>query len=438
MNEYHSDASSGARTAPIATRHVIAVCAGNALEFYDFVTYAFFAVYIGRAFFPMAGASGSLLLSLATFGAGFVTRPLGGLVIAPLGDRIGRKPAMILSFSLMGAAIVGLALTPSYASIGIAAPLSALFFRLLQGFAVGGEVGPTASFLIEAAPAHRRGFYGALLYATSDFSVLCAGLVGLALARTLDAQQLQDWGWRVALLIGAAIVPFGVYLRRSLPETLGASAASAETAPRKGFSRLQIRIAILGFILLGTGTVWTYTRNYMTTYAIATLGMDAGAAFGATVVAGLLSMVLEPLGGLLSDRFGRKPAMIVPAVLLVLAIFPAFRIMEHFRTPLALYGAVGGLVVLASFSTPPVLAALTESLPVNIRSGTLGIVYAFAIATFGGSTQFMLAWLIRATGNPLAPAWYLSVAVIGGVFAMALMRESAPRKIKHAIAQETG
>lgn len=418
-----------AATRPL-TRHVAAVCAGNALEFYDFVTYAFFAVYIGRAFFPMADASGSLLLSLATFGAGFITRPLGGLVIAPLGDRIGRKPAMILSFSLMGFAIAGLALTPSYASIGIAAPLCALFFRLLQGFAVGGEVGPTASFLIEAAPAHRRGFYGALLYATSDFSVLCAGLVGLALAHMLDAQQLQDWGWRAALLIGAAIIPFGVYLRKNLPETLGASAgpASAETAPRKGLSRLQIRIAILGFILLGTGTVWTYTRNYMTTYAIATLKMDAGAAFGATVVAGLFSMVLEPLGGLLSDRFGRKPAMIVPAVLLAIAIFPAFRIMEHFRTPFALYGAVGGLVVLASFSTPPVLAALTESLPAKVRSGTLGIVYAFAIATFGGSTQFMLTWLIRATGNPLAPAWYLSVAVVAGACAMASMRESAPRK----------
>jgi MHS family citrate/tricarballylate:H+ symporter-like MFS transporter len=169
-------ATSEAR-ATIPARQVAAVVIGNALEFYDFLTYAFFAVYIGRAFFPSDVPTASLLASLATFGAGFVTRPVGSLVIGRMGDRAGRRPAMVLSFSLMGLAIVGLALTPPQASIGVAAPILVIFFRMLQGFALGGEVGPTTAFLLEAAPPERRGFYAAFQSWTQDLSVLCAGLV---------------------------------------------------------------------------------------------------------------------------------------------------------------------------------------------------------------------------------------------------------------------
>jgi len=191
---------------------IASVTAGNALEFYDFVTYTFFATQIGRALFP-GTASQSLLLSLATFGVGFLTRPLGGLIIGRMADRRGRKPAMILSFAIMGVAMTGLALTPSFAAAGMAAPVFALFFRLLQGFALGGEVGPNIAYLMEAAPPNRRGLFISLNFASADFAVLVAGLVGFGLSSALTAAQLESWGWRAAFLLGAAIVPIAFWTK---------------------------------------------------------------------------------------------------------------------------------------------------------------------------------------------------------------------------------
>jgi MFS family permease len=193
----------------IPFRHVAAVTLGNALEFYDFTTYSFFALYIGRAFFPSATPGASLLLSLATFGAGFLTRPLGAMIIGPLGDRIGRKPAFLFSFVLMGISMAGLALTPSYARIGVAAPTLVVAFRLLQGFALGGEVGPTTAYMVEAAPLAQRGFYASFQYASQDAAGLLAGILSTLLANILSAGQLENWGWRAVLLLGTAVVPFG-------------------------------------------------------------------------------------------------------------------------------------------------------------------------------------------------------------------------------------
>src|SRR6185295_6261219 len=197
-------------TQRLPVRQVLAVVAGNAIEFYDFVTYAFFAAQIGRTFFPSDTPGTSLLASLATFGAGFLTRPLGALVIGRYADRAGRKPAMLLSFWLMGIAVVGLPLVPSYASIGLAAPVLVIGFRLLQGFALGGEVGPNTAYLMEAAPTRHRGFYISMQATSADVAVMVAGLVGVLLANLLAPAQLDAWGWRLALLPGAIIVPFGL------------------------------------------------------------------------------------------------------------------------------------------------------------------------------------------------------------------------------------
>ncbi|HTX14895.1 MAG TPA: MFS transporter [Candidatus Baltobacteraceae bacterium] len=414
------------RRGSVPARHVAAVVAGNALEFYDFLTYSFFAVYIGRAFFPSSSPTASLLASLGTFGVGFVTRPIGGFVIGRMGDRLGRKPAMIFSFSLMGVAITGLALTPPHSMIGVAAPILVVFFRMIQGFALGGEVGPTTAFLLESAPAERRGFYAAFQYWTQDFSVLVSGLVGFTLANLMNEQQLQDYGWRIAFLVGAAIVPFGLMLRRSLPETFHANHGG-------GAERVSLRpylaMAGLGVALLASGTIATYTADYMTTYAIATLHMRANVAFAATVVVGLCGVTLDLLSGALSDHIGRRTVMLLFGVPLLFSILPAFYAISHYRSTAVLLGATAVMAGFMSMTTVPVIIWLTESFPAAIRSSGVAVIYALSIAVFGGTTQYSITWLIRATGNPLAPAWYWTVAAALGVGVMIATRETAPRKL---------
>jgi len=309
-----------------------------------------------------------------------------------------------------------------------------LLFRLVQGFALGGEVGPTTAFMAEAAPPHRRGLYLSMQYATQDAAVLTAGLVGTLLASRLNAQQLQDWGWRAAMLLGASIVPFGILLRRTLPETLGRAAADElpvdVPADRSGLARVRpyLTIIVLGLMMLTAGTIGSYTLNYMTTYALDTLHLPATISFTLIIVNGGFSMVSEALSGWMSDRFGRKPVMIVPGVLLLLAILPCFWAIGHWKSPWALYGAEAVMAVLASISAVPVIVTITETLPAYIRSGAVATIYAFAISIFGGSTQFVIQLLIDRTRNPLAPAYYWSCAAVLGLIAMILVRESAPGK----------
>jgi len=400
-----------------------AVVAGNALEFYDFLIFGFFAVQIGAAFFPGHDAAGSLLLTLATFGVGFLTRPLGGAVIGPLGDRIGRKPAMLFSFGLMGLSIVGLALTPSYSSIGIAAQVLVVLFRLLQGFALGGEVGPATAFLMEAAPPEKRGLYVSLQLATQQVAILTSGLVGFALSSVLTPANLTAWGWRVAMLLGAAVVPFALMIRRRLPETFQ---RHAEVKP--GLTRAQLGLALLMTMMAASMTIATYTLNYLNVFAAHTLGLPPAQAFGAVAVAGTCGTIFNPIGGWLSDRLGRKPLMITAFALLCAMGLPCFLMMAHFRTPLALYGAALVMAPLLALGSSATMTFLAESLPPHIRSGGIGIIYAVAITVFGGSASFVVAWLTEVTGSPLAPAWYMCAALVPGLSAMVLVRESAPIK----------
>lgn len=418
-------AMDGTGRTPLTRAQIAAVVAGNGLEFYDFLTYSFFAAQIGRTMFP-GDKDHTLLLSLATFGVGFVTRPLGGFFIGRIADRRGRRPAMLLSFALMGVAIVGLALTPPYAAIGTAAPVLAVLFRMVQGFALGGEVGPNTAFLVEAAPPGRRALYVSLQYATQDAAVLASGAVGLVLASTLSPDALASWGWRIAFLLGAAIVPFGLAARRTLAETL--VLAEAEPGAADPGDRRFAAVVIAGLLLLAGGTIGNYTLDYLTTFAQDTLGMEVRTAFGATVVLGASSIAADLVSGWLADRYGRKRVLLVPWVLLTVLGVPSFLLMVAWRSATALFAATALMAVLLNLAICPALTLFAESLPARIRAGSLGLVYALAIATFGGSAQFIEKTLIRATGNPLAPAWYMTGAMALGLVGIALLREPRPAR----------
>jgi len=387
---------------------IAAVAAGNALEFYDFVTYAFFATQIGRALFP-GDASSKLLLSLATFGVGFLTRPLGGLIIGRMADRRGRKPAMILSFSIMGIAMTGMALTPSYAVAGMAAPLIAVFFRLLQGFALGGEVGPNIAYLMEAAPPGRRGLYISLNFATADVAVMVAGVVGFGLSSTLTVPQLESWGWRAAFLIGAAIVPLGLRIRRTLIETLPPEGAAESD---KLSSKALILLAAAGLFVIAGATISNYTLEYLTTYAQNTLHMAVPTAFAATIVLGLIGVFGDLSGGWLADRFGPKRVLVGPWLLLIVLIVPVFHLLNQIRTASALLASTAILTLFHILGSTPAVLLFVQALPARVRAGATGIVYALAIAFFGGTTQLFETLLIRWTNNPVAPGWYMMAAVI--------------------------
>ncbi len=418
-----SDLNEHARS--LSWRQALAIAVGNGLEFYDFVTYAFFATQIGHTFFPSKTPGLSLLSSLATFGVGFLTRPLGAIVIGRFGDRAGRKPAMMLSLCLIGVAVTGLSLTPAYSSIGTLAPILVIVFRLLQGFALGGEVGPSTAFLLEAAPPSRRGLYVSLQATSADTAALVAGVVGVILATTLDAGQLDAWGWRVAQLLGVCIIPFAFVVRRTLNETLTLpDSADHGNASATGYAH----VFVLGLMMLSAATTNNYVLEYMTTYASDTLGMSRAVSFGATAVIGASGLVCDTLGGWLSDRFGRKLVMIIPWLLMIVAIYPSFWILERLRTGTALLTVSAVLNGIQTLSSATIIVAVTESLPKRARSGAIALIYALAISVFGGSTQFLVAWIIHATGNPLAPAWYMLGAVTIGLIAMVRLPETAPAR----------
>jgi MHS family citrate/tricarballylate:H+ symporter-like MFS transporter len=412
---------------PLTLTQLGAVVAGNALEFYDFLTFSFFAIQIGSVFFPGKDTTSSLLFTLATFGVGFATRPLGGVMIGTLGDTWGRKPAMLFSFGLMGVSVVGLALTPSYASIGWYAPLLAVVFRLLQGFALGGEVGPTTAFLLESAPPGRRGLYVSLQNATQYVATLCAGLVGFVLASLLSPAALSHWGWRIAMLLGAGVVPFALKIRARLPETLH------ETRARPGKHRGPMGgllwTALLGLAMLASATVGTYTMNYMTTFANHTLGFPSTWSFAATIVAGSAAASGALLGGAACDRLGRKPVMIGGSIFLLVCVVPSFAAMVRLHTMAVLLAGTAAMALGVGLLAAAVVISVTESMPVSLRAGGLGIIYALAISGFGGTAQFVVTWLIDTTGSPLAPAWYMTAAVVLGLLGMIAMPESAPKRV---------
>jgi MFS family permease len=415
-------------------RAVAAATIGNALEFYDFVTYGLFAIQIGHAFFPSKSAYVSLMLSLATFGAGFITRPIGGILIGAYSDRVGRRPAMMLSFSLMGAAILVLALIPPYAVIGIAAPILAVIARMVQGFSLGGEVGPTTAFLLEAVPERQRGFAVSWQGASQAIAIAIGGCVGFGLSNLMSPAALDAYGWRIAFLLGTIALPFGWWIRRTLPETLDAVDSLEEGTLANqsvlAYARGSLRILVLAAVVLAADTIGSHVGTYTATYAQRTLHLAPRVAFLAIIIPSVAGAVAVVFGGWLSDKTGRRPLIIWPALANLLLLFPIYAWITQSRSGVALTVGMGVLGVLGALSAGPFYTAVAETLPRRIRGGSFAIVYALSIAIFGGTTQMFITWLIKATGSSLAPAWLLAATGAVGFVARALILESAPAKAR--------
>ncbi len=411
----------------ITPRQVAAAVAGNALEFYDFTVYATFASQIGAAFFPAKTPFVSLILTLATFGVGFLLRPMGAVIIGRFADRRGRREAMMLSFAIMGVSILGLALTPTYAQIGPVAPLLVLVWRLGQGFGLGGEVGSTTAFLVEAAPIEARGLYAAWQGGSQNIANLVGAGVGLLFTTFAGAAALEAWGWRTAFLLGALALPFGLLLRQALPETLHHREAPTKSQPQATTLRAGAPVLAKGLALVASSTVSTYVFAYLTTYAIKTLHIPTIAALGATAVSGTCGLVGGLAGGVLADRLGRRTMMIWPRLVFLLATWPVFWvIVDRHDAPSLLIGTAI-LTFSSALSTSAVFVGLAESLRKEVRVVGLGTVYALAVAVFGGTTQPIIATLVHVTGDPLSVAWYTVAATLIGLIASLTMQETLPR-----------
>ncbi|MET4491233.1 MFS transporter [Bradyrhizobium sp. LA7.1] len=419
------DKVTGLGKRPVRPIHIVATVTGSVLESYDFALYAFFAVPIGKAFFPAKDDFTSLILSLATFGVGFVARPFGALVIGAYGDRAGRRSAMMLSLILMGVGMLIPAILPSYATIGPAASVILVIARLIQGFAFGGDFGPAISYLAEGAPPNRRGFVGSWQLASQGIATLLSGGIGVSVAAIIGDDATQGWGWRIPFLVGVAVVPVGMWIRNNLPEThdgpIGEYKLSAEFARVLGNHRKDVALCFL--ILLGT-TLPFYLLAYMTTFSIATLHLGIQVALWAPISMGIGNLIGALAGGALSDRFGRRPIMVIPRLVLIVATWPLFQYVVTYPSMASLLIATGVLAALNQMSSAVCMLVVGEVMPKSSRSLSASLIYSLGATVFGGTAQLMFAWLIQFTGNPISPAWYMLLATSLGTIGMIMIRET--------------
>jgi MFS transporter, MHS family, proline/betaine transporter len=408
---------------------IAAAVIGNALEWYDFIVFGFFAVVIARLFFPSDSQYASLLLTTGTFGVGFFMRPVGGILLGIYADRRGRKAALLMVISLMTVAIAMIAFAPTYAAIGVGAPLIMVVARLLQGFSAGGEFASATAFLTESAPAGRRGLYGSWQMVGQGLAVLLGAILGTLLARSLTPETLDSWGWRVPFLFGLIIGPVGLYIRRNLDETSAFLQSNRSSAGQQGsgsvlISHVKEMLACLGMVVSGTISFYVILI-YIPTFARTQLHLPLDQAFLAQSIGLACEVVLIPICGVLSDFVGRKPVMITALVLDLLVTYPLFSWVSTSPSFGALLTMQIILCGLFGVFNGPISTALAEQFPTRVRSTALAIAYNIAVMLFGGFAQFFVTWLIQATGTPIAPAYYLMFGAAVGLLAAFFLKERA-------------
>lgn len=414
-------------------RQVVAAVVGNALEWYDFIVYGFLSSIIASQFFPAADEYTSLLMALATFGVGFFMRPVGGVLLGVYADRKGRKAAMQLIIALMSVAIALITFAPTYAAIGLGAPLLIVVARMLQGFATGGEYASATAFLVESAPADKKGLYGSWQLFGQCLAVFAgAGMVALV-THWLGSERLQDWGWRIPFVVGLLIGPVGLWIRKYMDEPEEYVAArDRQKAAQPGLWQVisqhrQGVLACLGLTCVGTVAFYVVLVN-MPSFAHKQLGLPLDEVLSVQMLAVALMAVVIPLAGALSDRLGRRPVLLCFTLLFTLLVYPLFvwvatapSIERLTVMQLLLCAAIGGI-----FGPSP--TTLAEQFPIEVRSTGVAVAYNMAVMLFGGFAPLIVTWLTKVLQTPVAPAFYVVGAGLIGLASIAYLRESgAPR-----------
>jgi MFS family permease len=402
--------SQDTQRSPSARMRVTAAIIGNALEFYDFTVYGFFATWLAKAFFPTNDPNVSLLLAVATFGVGFVARPLGGVVIGAYADRFGRKPAMTLTIWLMAVGSGMIGLLPTYAQIGVLAPVLLVLARLLQGFSTGGEMGPSTAYLLESAPHERRCFFGSWQLASQNLGSTISGLVGLLLSFLITPGATESWGWRVPFLLGILIAPVGYYIRNRLDETMNAEEAHGSMGEvLSNVLTGHWRMILLCVLLISGATITQYFILYTTTYAINTLHYTTGWAMAVSMVTGITGMVFAIAGGTLADKVGIRSVVLLPRLVATLLLYPVLHLVVASGSPLVMVIAMAGLAAIHATSSAAAIVLIPMVFPAAVRTSALSIAYALGVTIFGGTAQLIFTWIIDATGDKLSWVWYVIV-----------------------------
>lgn len=403
---------------------VLRVSLGNFLEMYDFMVFGYYAAAIGRAFFPARSEYASLMLSLMTFGTGYLMRPLGAIILGAYIDHHGRRKGLLLTLTLMAIGTLSIGIMPGYESIGLFAPLLIVLARLVQGLSAGVEIGGVSVYLAEIATPGRKGFFVSWQSASQQIAVIFAALIGLTLSTTLRPEQMANWGWRVPLLIGSMLIPFLLLLRRSLGETEEFKARKHRPSAAEIWRTLMSnwRLMILGMMLSITTTVTFYLITaYMPTYGSSVLHLSTTSSMLVTLLVGVSNFCLLPVMGALSDRVGRRPlllifsaiALITPyPILLWLVAAPSFgRLLTAALWFSLIFGSYNGSMVVF----------LTEIMPAKVRVSGFSFAYSLATGLFGGFTPAVSTWLIHLTENRAMPGLWLSFAGLLGLTATLIL-----------------
>jgi MFS family permease len=417
--------------------NVVQVSSGNFLEMYDFMVFGYFASAIGEAFFPATDHFASLISSLMTFGVGFLMRPIGALILGAYIDRYGRRAGLILTLALMSVGTIGLAFTPGFAVIGIAAPLIIVFSRLLQGFSAGVELGGVSVYLAELATPGHKGFYVSWQSASQQAAVMFTALLGVVLGAILPVQAMEQWGWRIPFLIGCLIIPLLFLLRRFLPETEAFRVRKHRPSANEVW-RTLIRnwgIVLIGVMLVTMTTVSFYLITaYTPTFAKHELRLAPTTYLTVTLCVGLSNFIWLPVMGALSDRIGRIPILVSATVVTLLTAYPAMLWLTAAPSFTRLLIVELWLSFLYASYNGAMVVALTEIMPEEVRTTGFSLAYSLATALFGGFTPAICESLIKATGNQAMPGLWMSTAAAIGLIATLLIIRREKRGVREPAA----